>query len=102
MDLMTILQKLQQEKPGVAGAVVQLRKAIGEASALDPKTSNLVAVGIGTALRNPDVVTGHIKLAKEAGASRDEVISAILLALPSGGVPAALTALPLAWEIYGN
>lgn len=61
--------------------------------ALDSKTANLVAVGIATAIRNQDALDGHIKLAKQAGASKDEVISAILVALPSVGVPATLAAL---------
>ena len=103
MDLFSILGKLQQEKPGVVESIVIMRKAVAEASALDPKTANLISVGIGTALRNPEVIEGHIKLAREAGAGRDEVISAILQALPSAGVPAVLAAMPLAWEAYeGN
>jgi len=99
-DLLKVLGQLQEENPRVAEAIINLRKSIMESSALDPKTANLVTVGIATAIKNQDALLGHIQLAKQAGASRDEVVSAILLAIPSGGVPAALAALPLAWENY--
>lgn len=100
MDLFQIMERLSQEQPEVAGAILSLRGAILKSSPLDQKTANLVAVGIATAMRNNEALAGHLKLAKEAGATREEVVSAILLALPSSGVPAALTALPLAWEYF--
>lgn len=99
-DLFSVLARLKTEKPGVAEAIVNLREAIQNNSVLSPKTANLVAVGIATALKNTDALAGHIYLAKEAGLERDEVISAILQAIPSCGVPAVLAALPVAWRIY--
>lgn len=100
MDLLKILEKLHEEKPEVADMIVGLRKAILTCSSLDSKTINLVAIGIATAIRDQNALAGHIKLAKQSGASKDEVISAILVALPSAGVPATLAALPVAWENY--
>ncbi|HAP31935.1 MAG TPA: carboxymuconolactone decarboxylase family protein [Firmicutes bacterium] len=98
--LFDLLARLKTESPGVAEAIVNLREAIQKNSALDSKTANLIAVGIATALKNTDALAGHISMAKDAGAGRDEVISAILLAIPSCGVPAVLAALPVAWHIY--
>ncbi|GAB6158903.1 hypothetical protein JCM39194_21030 [Desulfotomaculum varum] len=100
MDLTKVLQKLQEEKPAVAAAIGNLRQAVMMNSSLDDKTANLIAIGIATALRNPDALKGHLKLASAAGAGRDEVIGAVLMAIPGGGVPAALAALPAVWEVY--
>ncbi|WP_048818048.1 carboxymuconolactone decarboxylase family protein [Desulforamulus hydrothermalis] len=100
MDLTKILQRLQEEKPAVAAAIGDLRQAVLMNSSLDDKTANLIAVGIATALRNPDALRGHLKLARAAGANRDEAIGAVLMAIPGGGVPAALAALPEVWELY--
>lgn len=100
MDLLKVLNKLQDEKPEVAAAIGNLRQTLLANASLDAKTANLVAIGIATASRNQDALTGHINMAKEAGASKDEVVGAIFLAIPSGGVPAGLAALPLAWEAY--
>jgi AhpD family alkylhydroperoxidase len=100
MDLSQVMERLSREQPEVAGAIQSLRGAILKSSPLDRKTANLVAIGVATAMRNREALAGHLTLAKEAGATREEVVSAILLALPSGGVPAALSALPLAWEHF--
>ncbi|SHF42959.1 carboxymuconolactone decarboxylase family protein [Desulforamulus putei] len=100
MDLLKTLERLQEEKPEVAAAIGHLRQAVLANSSLDAKTANLVAIGIATAMRNQDALMGHIKMAKAAGAGKDEVIGAILLAIPSSGVPGALAALSLAWELY--
>jgi alkylhydroperoxidase/carboxymuconolactone decarboxylase family protein YurZ len=68
------------------------------ASALDPKTSALAYLSVLAALQMESGVPFHVHAAKEAGASRDEVISAILLGLPAAGhrvtqvLPAALAA----------
>ena len=99
-ELFAVFARLKTENPAVTESIVCLREAIHKSSALDSKTANLVAIGIATALKNEDALAGHLYLAREAGVGRDEAISAILLAIPSCGVPAALAALPVAWRIY--
>ncbi|PHJ38822.1 hypothetical protein P378_07540 [Desulforamulus profundi] len=84
MDLLKVLERLREEKPEVAAAIGNLRQAVLANATLDVKTANLVAIGIAAAIRNQDALTGHIKLAKEAGAAKDEVIGAVLLAIPPG------------------
>jgi alkylhydroperoxidase/carboxymuconolactone decarboxylase family protein YurZ len=86
------------EAPGHAQAWMGAVKGLGEADALDEKTSHLVYIGVLAALRLSSGVPFHVKLAKQAGASRDEVISAVLIGLPAAGngvtqaLPAALVA----------
>jgi alkylhydroperoxidase/carboxymuconolactone decarboxylase family protein YurZ len=69
-------------------------RALSEASALDPKTADLAYLAVLAALRLESGVPFHVRQAKEHGASRDEVISAVLLGLqPAGhGVTACLPA----------
>jgi alkylhydroperoxidase/carboxymuconolactone decarboxylase family protein YurZ len=77
------------------GAMVQ---SLASASALDKKTSALAYLAVLAALRLESGVPFHVRAAKEVGASREEVISAILVGLPAAGhgvtqvLPAAIAA----------
>jgi len=81
-----------------AGAWVAMVQELAKASALDPKTCALAYLAVLAALRVESGVPFHVNCAKEAGASREEVISAILVGLPAAGhrvtqvLPAALAA----------
>ena len=73
-------------------------QTLGVASALDEKTSALAYLAVLAALRLDSGVPFRVKLAKQAGASRDEMISAVLVGLPAAGhgitesLPAAVQA----------
>jgi alkylhydroperoxidase/carboxymuconolactone decarboxylase family protein YurZ len=77
------------------GAMVQ---GLAGAGALDDKTRALAYLAVLAALRLESGVPFHVVSAKGAGASREEVISAILVGLPAAGhvvtqvLPAALAA----------
>jgi alkylhydroperoxidase/carboxymuconolactone decarboxylase family protein YurZ len=73
------------------GAMVQ---GMAKASALDPKTRDLAYLAVLAALRLESGIPFHVRSAKAAGATREEVISAILIGLPAAGnvVTQALTA----------
>ena len=60
-------------------------RGLDEASALDKKTEELAHLAVLAALRLESGVPLHVQLAKEAGATREEVISAVLVGLPSAG-----------------
>ena len=60
-------------------------RGLDEASALDKKTEELAHLAVLAALRLESGVPLHVQLAKEAGASREEVISAVLVGLPVAG-----------------
>ena len=64
------------------GAAVQ---GLASASALDKKTAELAYLAVLAALRLESGIPFHVQSAKEAGASREEVISAILVGLPPAG-----------------
>src|SRR5918997_6961369 len=70
---------------GHAEAWMGAVRGLDEASALDRKTEKLAHLAVLAALRLESGVPLHVQLAKEAGASREEVISAVLVGLPAAG-----------------
>ena len=91
-------QAFMKEAPQHAqtwGAMVQ---GLANASALDKKTAALAYLAVLAALRLESGIPFHVQAARQLGASRDEVISAILIGLPAAGhavtqvLPAAITA----------
>ena len=92
-------QVFLERAPKHAGAWMTAVQALGEASALDKKTSALAYLAVLAALRLDSGVPFHVKLAKQAGASRDEVISAVLVSLPAAG-NGITQSLPVAIEAY--
>lgn len=85
-----------QAAPDVARAWMGCVQALGQANALEPKTRHLAYLAVLAAVRLESGVPFHVQLAKQAGATRAEVISAILIGLPAAGnavtqsLPAAL------------
>jgi len=91
-------QLFLKESPKHAQAWMNAAQGLSEASALDAKTQTLAYLAVLAALRLESGVPFHVAHARELGASRDEVISAILVGLPAVGhavtqvLPAALRA----------
>jgi alkylhydroperoxidase/carboxymuconolactone decarboxylase family protein YurZ len=86
------------EAPLHAKAWMGAVQGLGSASALDKKAEHLAYLAVLAALRLESGVPFHVGLAKQAGASREEVVSAILVGLPAAGnavtqsLPAAIAA----------
>lgn len=84
--------------PAHAQAWLGAVHGLGAASALDAKTSALAYLAVLAAMRLESGIPFHVAQAKAAGATREEVISAILVGLPAAGhsvigtLPAALAA----------
>jgi alkylhydroperoxidase/carboxymuconolactone decarboxylase family protein YurZ len=74
-----------REAPNHAQAWMKAVRSLDEASALDKKTGSLAYLSVLAALGLESGIPFHVTLAKEAGASREEVISAILVGLPAAG-----------------
>ena len=91
-------QTFFREAPAHAQAWMGAIQGLGAASALDEKTGALAYLAVLAALRLESGVPFHVAHAKAAGATREEVISAVLLGLPAAGnqvtqvLPAALAA----------
>jgi alkylhydroperoxidase/carboxymuconolactone decarboxylase family protein YurZ len=91
-------QTFMSDAPQHAQAWSAMTQALVNASALDKKTAALAYLSVLAVQRIESGVPFHVKAAKQAGASRAEVISAILVGLPLAGnvvtqvLPAALAA----------
>jgi len=91
-------QSFMSEAPDQARAWGELVQGLASASALDQKTATLAYLAVLAALRLESGIPFHVKAAKQSGATRDEVISAILVGLPATGhvvtqvLPAAIAA----------
>ena len=78
-------QTFMSEAPQHAQAWAALVQRLGEASALDKKTQALAYLAVLAALGRDSGIPFHVELARQAGASREEVIGAILIGLPAAG-----------------
>lgn len=87
---------LQKEAPEVSEVWQQF---LLKASALDEKTQNLVYLSVLSAFHLENKIPFHVKMAKMHGATRDEVISAVLVGLPALG-NIVTTALSVAIEAF--
>lgn len=92
-------QAFLKETPNHAKVWGEAVQALSAASALDAKTQNLANIAVLAALGRASGVPFHAKAAQAAGASREEILSAILVGLPAAGhvvtqsLPAAVAAL---------
>ena len=91
-------QVFMSEAPQHAQAWSAMVRELASASALDGKTSALAYLAVLAALRLESGVPFHVRTARQLGASREEVISAILVGAPAAGhgvtqvLPAAIAA----------
>ena len=92
-------QTFLSEAPQYAHAWGTLVQSLANASALDKKTTALAYLAVLAALRLESGVPFHVLTAKQCGASREEVISAILVGLPAAG-NCVLQVLPAAIKAY--
>jgi AhpD family alkylhydroperoxidase len=91
-------QAFMREAPGQAQAWGAMVQGLAQASALDEKTSALAYLAVLAVQRLESGIPFHVQVARRAGASRDEIVSAILVGMPAAGLgvtrvlPAALAA----------
>ena len=91
-------QTFMKEAPQHAQAWGAMVQGLANASALDKKTAALAYLAVLAALHLDSGIPFHVQAAKQLGASREEIISAILVGLPAAGhsvtqvLPAAITA----------
>ena len=82
-----------------AAAWMHATQALDQACALDAKTKDLAYLAVLAALRMESGVPFHVRQAKQHGASREEVISALLVGLQPAG-HGVTTCLPTAVDTY--
>lgn len=90
-----------KEAPEQAQAWMEVVKKLDGASTLDSKTEEIAYIAVLAAVGLLSGLPFHVKHAKELGATREEIKSAVLLSLPAVGNK-VLAALPIALEAYDD
>jgi Uncharacterized homolog of gamma-carboxymuconolactone decarboxylase subunit len=80
---------------------METAQKLDEVSKLDSKTEELAYIAVMASARLESGLPFHVKHAKSLGATRDEIISAVLVGLPAVG-NIVIQALPIAIEAYDN
>jgi alkylhydroperoxidase/carboxymuconolactone decarboxylase family protein YurZ len=66
----------------------------------DRKTHELIRMSVTVGLRNPAGVMRHARLAREVGATWEEILGSIMLTVPGHGLLPAVEAIPHARQGY--
>jgi alkylhydroperoxidase/carboxymuconolactone decarboxylase family protein YurZ len=93
---------LTRQAPCTAAALDAIVDAVKSDSGLDPRTAQLVNIGIQTANRNPRGVRFHAGMARHAGATRKEVTGAVVMNLHLSGLATVLESLGPALEGFDS
>ncbi len=91
-ELNVAIKEVRLGTPEVMKAFSAMASAATEAVTLDAKTKELIALAISVAIRCDGCVAFHAKAAVKQGATRDEVMEAMGMALYMGAGPSLMYA----------
>jgi AhpD family alkylhydroperoxidase len=94
------MEVFQDEAPEVAQAFGGLIQAVSRMPALKPKVKQLIYIAIRASQGETTAVTSHVPMAKQAGATRDELKEAILMTTTVCGIKGVASCLIPALEAY--
>ncbi|MGB0681991.1 MAG: carboxymuconolactone decarboxylase family protein [Magnetovibrionaceae bacterium] len=86
-DMGAAIGELRKAIPDVAKGFSAMANAALKPGVLDTKTKELVAVGVAIAARCDGCIAFHVKGARDAGATREEIAETIASAVFMGGGP---------------
>ena len=85
MNISKAFETFGKEAPEHHAVWMEAVNKLDSVSKLDKKTEELAYIAVLSAVRLESGLPFHVKMAKSHGASRDEIISAVLLGLPAVG-----------------
>lgn len=88
------MEVFRQEAPDVAAAFDGLIKSLVASKGLDEKTKQLIYIAMKAAQGDETAVRFHVPMARKLGATREEVVDAILLTLTVAGIRGVASCLP--------
>lgn len=91
-ELQGLLPRLAKELPGPVGGFARLHRDAVAAGALEARHKELMALAIAVALHCQDCVAYHVHDAIAAGATRQEILETLGVAIMMGGGPATMYA----------
>lgn len=86
------LREMRGGAPEVMKAFSAIAQAATKAGALDTKTKELIALAIGVATRCDDCIAFHAKAASERGATSEEILETLGMAIYMGAGPSVMYA----------
>ncbi len=86
------LRNLRGGAPEVMKAFATLAQSALAGGALDGKTKELIAIAVSVAARCDDCIGFHVKAAVDRGATREEILETLGMAIYMGAGPAAMYA----------
>ncbi len=86
------LKHLRGGAPEVMKAFSAIAQSALAQGALDAKTKELIAIGISVAVRCDDCIGFHVKAAVDRGATREEILETLGMAIYMGAGPSAMYA----------
>jgi AhpD family alkylhydroperoxidase len=86
------LRNLRVGAPDVMKAFSSMATSAGASGALDAKTKELIAVAVSVAVRCDDCVAFHTKAAAQRGATREEILETLGMAIYMGAGPSVMYA----------
>lgn len=86
-EFMAGLQEVGQTNGKAVNAFMHLLKTNYKSGAVDTKTKELISVAIGAYNRCEYCIVYHVFKALEAGATREEIMEAAMVAVAFGGGP---------------
>ena len=99
MQVSKAFEVFASEAPEYQSIWMETVQKLDTVSKLDKKTEELAYLAVLAAIRLESGIPFHTKMAKTYGATREEIISAILLGLPAVG-NCVVSALPIALSAY--
>lgn len=90
-DLNRAIAILRQGATEPLAGFSAMAKAATAQGTLDPKTKELIATAISVAVRCDGCIAFHVKAARRQGATREEMVETIAMAVYMGGGPSLIT-----------
>ena len=91
-DVTAQMRNLRDGAPEVMKAFANIAQAASAPKALDAKTKELIALAISVAIRCDDCIGFHVKAALKHGATREEVMETLGMAIYMGAGPSVMYA----------
>ena len=91
-NLTVAVKELRAGAPDTMKAFGAMAMAATQAKALDTKSKELIALGISVAVRCDPCIAFHVESARKHGATRDEVMETVGMAIYMGAGPSVMYA----------
>ena len=96
------MEIFHKEAPEVAIAFDGLIQSLVNSKGLDEETKQLIYIAMKASQGDTIAISFHVLMAKKLGATKEEIVDAILMTLTVSGIKGVVTCLPTAIEIYSK